>query len=40
MTELVKIAIKLLIGAIAATTGGVLIKKGAEEAYEMYSREG
>ncbi len=35
MEELAKIAVKLLLGAIAVATGGVLLKHGAEDAYNF-----
>lgn len=35
MAELAKIAVKLLIGAIALAAGGVLLKHGAEDAYNL-----
>ena len=38
MEELAKIAVKLLLGAIAVAIGGILLKHGAEDAYN-YSGE-
>ena len=35
MAELAKIAVKLLVGAIALATGGVLLKHGAEDAFQF-----
>jgi len=31
MAEIAKVAVKLLVGAIAVATGGVLLKRGAED---------
>lgn len=38
MEELAKIAVKLLLGAIVVATGGVLLRHGAEDAYN-YTEE-
>ena len=35
MAEIAKVAVKLLVGAIAVATGGVLLKRGAEDALNL-----
>ena len=35
MAEVAKIAVKLIIGAIAVATGGVLLKRGAQDALNL-----
>lgn len=37
MAEFGKIAVKLFLGAIAVATGGVLLKRGAQEALNLKS---
>jgi len=35
MAEIAKVAVKLLVGVIAVATGGVLLKRGAEDALNI-----